>query len=140
MQEYCETMMDCRRKTFARYFGSGDCAFRGCGDMCDNCIRSSGRSVRRESSASSPVAASSFRPATQLVKESKKKRPLSSGGKLGAPGVVELDSDDCDVSHSDSALRNFQYLNDKSNSNGSRVGTLQFERASDLLQRKINEG
>jgi hypothetical protein len=95
MQEYCESRLDCRRKTFARHFGSSEVntAFPPCETMCDNCLRSGARRAsapgaaghaKRPQQANSASGSGGFKPAKQLLQETemstatatKKSRPV----------------------------------------------------------------
>lgn len=152
MQEYCEMRLDCRRKTFAHYFGNGgDGSFSACGNMCDNCIRGSGGKLPTANSDSSTSAygssrrsagASVFKPAAQLLGETKRKvRPVKPQSAQSKVEVVELHSDEEDINSymadAGSVSNYSSNYNSRSIASGdSTLGKLQFMRASQLVRKK----
>lgn len=161
MQEYCENMLECRRKTFARFFGSdseqGD-SFSACGKMCDNCVRKSGMKRGPAASAATmaelkPITLSGggFRPAAQFLRDDKHGNARNSVASSSTADIITLCSDD---DEGDAKISSFlsntkvasggnnsgrPLLIDPSssssryNTNKNSGGKLQFVRASQLL-------
>ena len=78
-------MSECRRKTFARFFGDEEhVSFQACKTMCDNCLRNNNRN-REEVPSKNPCVKGGirFQSANQLYKEDDgaekkaKKRPIA---------------------------------------------------------------
>ena len=70
MQEYCEDLVNCRRKTFSAKFGEVDSSewmgggFVRCGNMCDNCLCRGGAPRRESSGTKAPHGAVGARKGT----------------------------------------------------------------------------
>lgn len=135
MQEYCETRLDCRRKTFAHFFGSGDdnMGFNSCGDMCDNCIRSAGKKIRHfnaDAGGKAP-AGGGFCPAAQLLSDATgaKKRPIAPLRADTKDSFAEEDDASSFLAEAGVSARLSTELYSRSSG---KIGKIQFMKASEL--------
>ena len=143
MQQFCETRLECRRKTFARFFGEAGDICPPCGSMCDNCIRSA--AVTSRNTSNRDIANCDSTTHIPSGSSKKKHRPVSDSKYVNSSTANVYSDIDIDAT---SFMVDDGWIHTKAqesvDSNNCRqnkstvVGKLQFTKASTLLRSKVD--